>query len=86
MEITTHTLSDNSPVLIINCENSSALESLCVIAHEGDDAMVVAQFQAGVRWAYTVPMAKLVAGLGEKSVGRFVNVYVKPHATWATTA
>jgi hypothetical protein len=72
MEITT-----SKTHVIINCENSTSLDSLAIFS----DQIVVAHFRSdpSVAYVYALPTAGALAKLVEMdSAGKFVASYVKP--------
>jgi hypothetical protein len=75
MEITTTT-----NTVSVNCDGSSALESLVIV----DDSIVVARYKSNAdqTYIYTVAEGNLLATLAKyDSAGKFVSLFVKPVAT-----
>lgn len=67
----------------IDCSDSSAVKDAWFKVEDN-----MAQFQityaSGAKWVYRVPVdAVLLVGLGMESVGRFVNLVLKPNANRA---
>ena len=65
----------------IDCSGSSAVEDAWFKV-EGDVAWFYITYTSGARWAYCVPASVALAGVGMESVGRFVNLVLKPNATY----
>ena len=66
----------------IDCSGSSAVEKAWLKV-EGDTVSFFITYASGAEWVYDVPAGVALAGLGMESVGRFVNLVLKPNATSA---
>lgn len=64
----------------IDCSGSSAVKEAWFKVH-GEVAWFYITYTSGAQWAYKVPAGVALAGLGMESVGRFVNLVLKPNAT-----
>lgn len=64
----------------IDCSASSAVKDAWFTI-DGEVAWFQITYTSGTHWAYKVPVdAVLLVGLGMESVGRFVNLVLKPNA------
>ena len=64
----------------IDCSGSDAVRDAW-FKMEGDMAKFFIAYTSGQQWVYKVPVdAVLLVGLGMESVGRFVNLVLKPNA------
>lgn len=84
MNITTIPHTDQTAMLVVNCEDSTAVSKVVVTVRTGfGEAFVRVVYRSGADWGYFVPNIAVLVGLGEKSVGRFVASVIKPNATYA---
>lgn len=85
MNITTIPRTDRTALLVVDCEDSTAVSKVIVspFATSRDETFVHVVYRSGAEWGYFVPNIVALIGLGERSVGRFVASVVKPNATYA---
>lgn len=86
MNITTIPRTDRTALLVVDCEDSTAVSKVVVspfATSAGDETFVHVVYRSGAEWGYFVPNIVALVGLGERSVGRFVASVVKPNATYA---
>lgn len=63
----------------IDCSGSSAVTEAWFRV-EDEEARFFITYSSGAKWVYKVPAGVALAGLGMESVGRFVNLVLKPNA------
>jgi len=73
MNITT-THASFTTILRPDCSGSQAVRYASILfAHGDENATVIIQWANRDKWSYMVPLAVVIANLGEDSVGRFAN-------------
>jgi len=83
MNITTRNDKFSTLIVKVDCSNSTAVSEVYIRLHLDKTSFVTVKYRSGDEWDYFVPTPALVAGLGEKSVGRFVATVIKPNATYS---
>lgn len=75
---------ENSPITEIDCQNSNAISKAFYSVSEAfaGEIQINVTYATGREYTYYVPADKFYPNLGMESVGRFVNLVVKPNATW----
>jgi hypothetical protein len=73
MNITT-THASFTTLLRPDCSDSQAVRYVSIVLrHNTENIGVIVQWANGDEWTYLVPLATVIANLGEDSVGRFAN-------------
>lgn len=65
----------------LDCSNSTAVSEATIMFSLNGESFVSVTYRSGDWWGYYVPNPALLAGFDERSVGRFVALFVKPNAT-----